>query len=63
MNDLFESRIINLCVAQEDKGKLHNSPAIACVSRLDLDHFNFQFISPGFNQRLPDITYSIRDGN
>jgi hypothetical protein len=46
MNDQFESKIINLCV-----GKLHNSPAIACTSRLDLDYFTSQLVSPSYNQR------------
>jgi hypothetical protein len=45
MNDQLESKIINLCVA-----KLRNSPAITCVSRLDLDHFKSQLVSPSFNQ-------------
>jgi hypothetical protein len=58
MNDQFEPKIINLCVAQKDKGGLRNSPAITCVVRLELDHFarsNFleQLDSPSFNQRLP----------
>ena len=34
MNDQFESKITKLCV-----GKLRNSRAITCVSRLDLDYF------------------------
>jgi hypothetical protein len=50
MNDQFEPKIINLCV-----GKLRNSPAITCVSRLDLDHFNSQLVSPSFNQRFPNM--------
>jgi hypothetical protein len=48
MNDQFESKITKLYV-----GKLRNSPAITCVSRLDLDHFESQLNSPRFNQRLP----------
>jgi hypothetical protein len=47
MNDQFEFKIINLCVA-----KLRNSQAITCVSRLDLNRFNSQLVSPSFNQRL-----------
>jgi hypothetical protein len=43
MNDLFESRKIDRCVGQKDKSGLRNSPAhivgMACVSRLDPDHF------------------------
>ena len=54
MNDQLESKIINLCVAQKDKGVFRNSPAqftgMACVSRIDLDHFNAQLVSPSFNQ-------------
>jgi len=34
MNDQFESKIIDLCI-----GKLRNSPAMTCVFRLDLNHF------------------------
>jgi hypothetical protein len=52
MNDQFEPKIINLCVAQNDKGGLRNSSAITCVSRLDFDHFESQLDSPSFNQRL-----------
>jgi secreted Zn-dependent insulinase-like peptidase len=57
MNDQFESKIINLCVAQKDRSGLRNSRAIACVSRLDLDHFTQlqlkrQLVSSSFNRRL-----------
>jgi hypothetical protein len=47
MNDQFDFKIINSYVA-----KLRNSPAITCVVRLELDHFEFQLDSPSFNQRL-----------
>jgi hypothetical protein len=57
MNDQFESKMTSLCVAQKNRSGLRNSPAqivgMACVSRLDLDHFNSQLDSPSFNQRLP----------
>ncbi len=58
MNAQFESKIINSCVAQKDKGGLRNSPAITRVSRLELDHFARSYFigqldSPSFNQRLP----------
>ena len=33
--------------------KLSNSPAITCVSRLELDHFESQPKSPRINQRFP----------
>jgi hypothetical protein len=46
MNDQFESRIINRRV-----GKLPNSPAVAWVSRLDLDHFEPKLDSPVFSLR------------
>ena len=35
--------------------KLSNSPAITCVPRLDLDHFESQSDSPRLNQRLPKL--------
>ena len=44
----------NICVAE-----LTNSPAIAGVARLDLDHFDSQLDSPSFNQRLPNNNLSI----
>ena len=56
MNDQFESKITKLGVAQKDKGGLRNSRAhiigMTCVFCLDLNHFNSQFDSPSFNQRL-----------
>jgi hypothetical protein len=61
MNNPPESKIINLCVANKDKSGLHNSPAyivgMACISRLDPDHFSQlqlkrQFVSPTFNKRF-----------
>ncbi len=54
MNDQFESKIIKSCVA-----KLRNSPAITCVVRLELDHFDLQLDSPSFNQRLPNPSTPI----
>jgi len=35
--------------------KLSNSPAITCVPRLELDHFESQPDSPRINQRFPKI--------
>ena len=62
MNDQFESKIINSCVAQNNKGGLRNSPAITCphyiyMGRLELDHFSRSYFigqidSPSFNQKL-----------
>ncbi len=63
MYDQFESKIVNTCVAQKDKGGLRNSPAITFphfvnVGRLELDAFARscfigQLDSPCFNQRFP----------
>ncbi len=58
MNERVESKIINFCVV-----KLSNSPAITCVPRLELDHFESQPDSLRINQRLPKLVgslYSIR---
>ena len=66
MNDQFDSKpdqyLGNICVAQNVKGGLRNSPAITypsltSVGRLDLDDFAQnrligQLGSPSFNQRL-----------
>ncbi len=54
MNDHLGDKIINLCVA-----KLSNSPAITCVSRLDLNHFASQYDSPRLGQRFPGISAFI----
>ena len=73
MNDQFEPKMINLCVARRTRvmgesrsvsfGKLRNSRAhninLACVVRLDLNHFTSQLDSPSFNQRLPKVSWRI----
>ncbi len=51
MNDQFEPKMTYFFV-----GKLRNSPAITCVSRLELDHFKSQHDSSSFNQWLLKLT-------
>jgi len=50
MNEHVVLKMTNFCVV-----KLSNSPAITCVPRLELDHFESQPDSPIINQRLPKI--------
>ena len=47
MNERVVLKTINFCVV-----KLSNSPAITCVPRLELDHFDSQLDSLRINQRL-----------
>jgi len=47
MNERVVPKMTNFCVV-----KLSNSPAIACVPRLELDHFESQLDSPRINQRF-----------
>jgi hypothetical protein len=47
MNERVVAKMTNFCVV-----KLSNSPAIACVPRLELDHFESQPDSPRIDQRL-----------
>jgi hypothetical protein len=47
MNERVVSKMANFCVV-----KLSNSPAITCVPRLELDHFELQPDSLRINQRL-----------
>jgi hypothetical protein len=47
MNERVVPKMTNFCVV-----KLSNSPAITCVSRLELDHFELQPDSLRINQRL-----------
>jgi hypothetical protein len=51
MNERVVPKIINFCVV-----KLSNSPAITCVPRLELDHFESQLDSLRINQRF--LAYS-----
>ena len=48
MNERVVPKMTNFCVV-----KLSNSPAITCVPRLELDHFDSQPDSPRINQRVP----------
>ena len=49
-------KMANCCVV-----KLSNSPAITCVSRLELDHFESQPESPRINQGFPsEFTQDLR---
>ncbi len=48
MNERVVPKMTNFCVV-----KLSNSPAIACVPRLELDHFESQPDSLRINQRFP----------
>ena len=50
MNERVVPKMINFCVV-----KLSNSPAITCVPRLELDHFDSQPDSPRINQRFPSV--------
>ena len=50
MNERVEPKMTNFCVV-----KLSNSPAITCVPRLELDHFESQPDSPRINQRFPSM--------
>jgi hypothetical protein len=47
MNERVVPKMINSRVV-----KLSNSPAITCVPRLELDHFESQSDSPRINQRF-----------
>jgi len=47
MNERVVPKMINFCVV-----KLSNSPAITCVPRLELDHFELQPDSLRIDQRL-----------
>ena len=47
MNERVVPKMTNFCVV-----KLSNSPAITCVPRLELDHFESQPDSPRINQRF-----------
>ncbi len=49
MNERVVPKMTNFCVV-----KLSNSPAIACVPRLELDHFESQLDSPRIDQRFPN---------
>ncbi len=48
MNERVVPKMTNFCVV-----KLSNSPAIICVPRLELDHFESQPDSLRINQRFP----------
>ncbi len=48
MNERVVPKMTNSHVVE-----LSNSPAIACVPRLELDHFESQPDSPRINQRFP----------
>ncbi len=50
MNERVVPKMKNFSVV-----KLSNSPAITCVPRLELDHFESQPDSPRINQRLPSM--------
>ncbi len=50
MNERVVPKMTNFCVV-----KLSNSPAISCVPRLELDHFESQPDSPRINQRFPSM--------
>ena len=47
MNERVVPKMTNFCVV-----KLSNSPAITCVPRLELDHFESQPDSPRIDQRF-----------
>jgi hypothetical protein len=47
MNERVVTKMTNFSVV-----KLSNSPAITCVPRLELDHFESQPDSPRINQRF-----------
>jgi len=55
MNDQFESKRINICVAKLRNIAWRPALAITCVLRLDPDHFESQLGSPSFNQRLLNL--------
>jgi len=50
MNERVVPKMTNFCVV-----KLSNSPAITCVPRLELDHFESQPDSLRINQRFPNL--------
>ena len=50
MNERVVPKMTNFCVV-----KLSNSPAITCVPRLELDHFESQPDSPRINQRFSNL--------
>ena len=50
MNERVVPKMTNFCVV-----KISNSPAITCVPRLELDHFESQPDSPRINQRFPSM--------
>ena len=50
MNERVVPKMTSICVV-----KLSNSPAITCVPRLELDHFESQPDSPRIDQRFPGI--------
>ncbi len=56
MNERVVPKMTNFCVV-----KLSNSPAITCVPRLELDHFESQPDSPRINQRFLNIEVTIED--
>jgi hypothetical protein len=56
MNERVVPKVTNFCVV-----KLSNSPAITCVPRLELDHFESQPDSPRINQRFLNIEVTIED--
>ena len=58
MNERVVPKMTNFCVV-----KLSNSPAITCVPRLELDHFESQPDSPRINQRFPKDTLGQADLN
>ena len=56
MNERVVPKITNSHVV-----KLSNRPAITCVPRLELDHFESQPDSPRINQRFPsEFTQDLR---
>ena len=55
MNERVVPKMTNFCVV-----KLSNSPAITCVPRLELDHFESQPDSLRNDQRLPSSKGVIR---
>ena len=56
MNERVVPKMTNFRVV-----KLSNSPAITCVPRLELDHFESQPDSPRINQRFLNIEVTIED--
>jgi len=58
MNERVVPKMTNFCVV-----KLSNSPAITCVPRLELGHFESQPDSPRINQRFHNIERGLVEVN